>query len=189
MTKKPNKRLIDAMYHYYNSHSRRVSQHYIHARTKHPFFCDVLFRDQRFKHDGGPDNHLKLGRKTKGAIRLATPVIVDMSHPAGNDSGHIGSADEPIRTITTFDNIQVATPIVIDGVDVSHLPKLPDGRYLDIRLRMLKPSELAAAHSFPKDYILTGNRSEQVKQIGNSVPVMTAAAMCEADFKQGGIAA
>ena len=63
MTKKPNKRLIDAMYHYYNSHSRRVSQHYIHARTKHPFFCDVLFRDQRFKHDGGPDNHLKLGRK------------------------------------------------------------------------------------------------------------------------------
>ena len=121
---------------------------------------------------------------TKGAIRLATPVIVDMSHPAGNDSGHIGSADEPIRTITTFDNIQVATPILIDGVDVSHLPQLPDGRYLDIRLRMLKPSELAAAHSFPKDYVLTGNRSEQVKQIGNSVPVMTAAAMCEADFKE-----
>lgn len=119
---------------------------------------------------------------TKGAIRLATPVIVDMSHPAGNDSGHIGSADDPIRTITTFDNIQVATPILIDGVDVSYLPQLPDGRYLDIRLRMLKPSELAAAHSFPKDYVLTGNRGEQVKQIGNSVPVMTAAAMCEADI-------
>jgi len=62
--------------------------------------------------------------------------------------------------------------------------RLPDGRYIDIRLRMLKPSELAAAHSFPKDYVLTGNRGEQVKQIGNSVPVMTAAAMCEADFKE-----
>ena len=64
------------------------------------------------------------------------------------------------------------------------LPRLPDGRYIDILLRMLKPSELAAAHSFPKDYVLTGNRSDQVKQIGNSVPVMTAAAMCEVDFKE-----
>ena len=43
---------------------------------------------------------------------------------------------------------------------------------------------LAAAHSFPNDYVLTGNRCEQVKQIGNSVPVMTAAAMCEADFSE-----
>ena len=59
---------------------------------------------------------------------------------------------------------------------------LEDGRVIDIRIRMLKPSELAAAHSFPKDYVLTGNRGEQVKQIGNSVPVMTAAAMCEADI-------
>lgn len=105
---------------------------------------------------------------TKGAIRLATPVIVDMSHPGGNDSGHVRSADAPIRTITTFDNVQLA------------LPMLEDGRLIDIRLRMLKPSELAAAHSFPADYKLAGNRTEQIKQIGNSVPVMTAAAICEA---------
>lgn len=61
-------------------------------------------------------------------------------------------------------------------------PVLEDGRIIDIRIRMLKPSELAAAHSFPPDYVLTGNRGEQVKQIGNSVPVMTAAAMCGADL-------
>ena len=53
-----------------------------------------------------------------------------------------------------------------------------------VRIRMLKPSELAAAHSFPSDYILTGNRGDQVKQIGNSVPVMTAAAMCECDLRK-----
>ena len=47
---------------------------------------------------------------------------------------------------------------------------------------MLKPSELAAAHSFPKEYVLTGNRGEQVKQIGNSVPVRTAEAMMAADL-------
>ncbi len=117
---------------------------------------------------------------TAGAIRLATPVILDMSRPGGNDSGHIGSADAPIRTITTYDNMQVATPVIFDKA--VGLPRLPDGRYIDIFLRMLKPSELAAAHSFPRDYVLTGNRGEQVKQIGNSVPVMTAAAMCEADL-------
>lgn len=119
---------------------------------------------------------------TAGAVRVATPVILDMSRPGGNDSGHIGSAEEPIRTITTFDNVQVAIPLIFDKA--VGLPRLPDGRYLDIRIRMLKPSELAAAHSFPPDYKLTGNRGEQVKQIGNSVPVLTAAAMCQADLER-----
>ncbi len=119
---------------------------------------------------------------TAGAIRMATPIILDMSRPGGHDSGHIRSADKPIQALTTCDNVQVATPVIFD--EAVGLPRLPDGRYVDILLRMLKPSELAAAHSFPKDYVLTGNRSEQVKQIGNSVPVMTAAAMCEADFKK-----
>ena len=119
---------------------------------------------------------------TAGAIRLATPLILDMSRPGGHDSGHVRTADKPIQTLTTCDNVQVAIPVIFDKA--VGLPRLPDGRYIDIRLRMLKPSELAAAHSFPKDYVLTGNRGEQVKQIGNSVPVMTAAAMCEADFKE-----
>lgn len=42
---------------------------------------------------------------TAGAVRVAMPVIVDMSRPSGSDSGHVGSADAPIRTITTFDNV------------------------------------------------------------------------------------
>lgn len=109
---------------------------------------------------------------TKGAIQVATPVIIDMSRPGGNDSGHIHSADDPIQTITSCDAMQLALPV------------LEDGRFLDIRIRMLKPSELAAAHSFPKGYVLTGNRGEQVKQIGNSVPVMTAAALCEQMLKK-----
>lgn len=117
---------------------------------------------------------------TAGAIRLATPVILDMSRPSGNDSGHIRSADEPMRTVTTFDNMQIAIPVIFDKA--VGLPRLPDGRYIDIFLRMLKPSELAAAHSFPKGYKLTGNRGDQVKQIGNSVPVRTAAAMCRVDL-------
>jgi len=109
---------------------------------------------------------------TAGAIQVATPVILDMIRPGGSDSGKVRSSDVPLQTITTCDAMQ--------GV----FPMLEDGRLLDIRIRMLKPSELAAAHSFPKDYILTGNRGEQVKQIGNSVPVMTAAAMCESSLME-----
>lgn len=108
---------------------------------------------------------------TGGAVRMITPLILDMSRPGGNDSGHIRPANKPIQTLTTCDNVQ--------GV----FPMLEDGRIIDIRIRMLKPSELAKAHSFPDDYRLTGNRGEQVKQIGNSVPVMTACAMCDADLE------
>lgn len=107
---------------------------------------------------------------TAGAVRMVTPLILDMSRPGGHDGGHVRPADKPIQTLTTCDTVQGVFPV------------LEDGRVIDIRIRMLKPSELAAAHSFPPDYVLTGNRGEQVKQIGNSVPVMTAAAMCGADL-------
>ena len=107
---------------------------------------------------------------TGGAIRKVDAVILDMSRPAGPDSGHVRSSKEPMRTITTYDNVQGVFAV------------LDDGRLLDIRIRMLKPSELAAAHSFPKDYMLSGSRADQVKQIGNSVPVQTAKAIVKAIF-------
>ena len=109
---------------------------------------------------------------TSGAIRMVTPIIIDMSHPGESSSGRVSSADSPVKTITTRNNTAAVFPM------------LEDGRIIDIYIRMLKPSELAAAHSFPADYLLTGNRGQQIKQIGNSVPVQTAAAMCESALKQ-----
>lgn len=41
-------------------------------------------------------------------------------------------------------------------------------------MRMLTPRELARSHSVPDDFVITGNKTEQTKQIGNSVPVRTA---------------
>jgi site-specific DNA-cytosine methylase len=42
---------------------------------------------------------------------------------------------------------------------------------------MLKNHELKRAHSFPDDYVLKGNITEQTKQICNSVPVKLARAL------------
>ena len=104
---------------------------------------------------------------TSGAIRVITPLVL------GRDAcAKCRPAEKPMPTLTC------------GGAMRGIFPMFEDGRLVDIRIRMLKPSELAAAHSFPKDYVLTGNRGEQVKQIGNSVPVMTAAAMCEADLRE-----
>jgi len=85
-----------------------------------------------------------------GAIGLAQPFLVEYY---GN--GQARPVSDPLPTITTKDRFALIEP--------QH-----DGR-MDIRFRMLRPNELAAAQSFPKDYIFTGNQVEIVKQIGNAV--------------------
>jgi len=55
---------------------------------------------------------------------------------------------------------------------------------IDIRFRMPVPDELKLAQGFPADYRITGNRAEQVRQIGNSVPVNTSRALIMAVLKQ-----
>ena len=43
---------------------------------------------------------------------------------------------------------------------------------------MLQPHELKQAMGFDPDYVITGNRGEQVKQIGNAWEVRKATALC-----------
>lgn len=146
----------------------------IGAQTTHDRFriCTPLVIGQQGGAEARPIDKPCPTIATGGAVRVITPLVMDMSHPADtNDERRVIGGDEPMHTVTTRNNSAAVM-----------LPVLEDGRVIDIRIRMLKPAELAAAHSFPADYVLTGNRGDQVKQIGNSVPVMTAAAMCEADF-------
>jgi len=39
----------------------------------------------------------------------------------------------------------------------------------ECEFRMLEPHEITAGMAFPKEYIMTGNKREQVKQAGNAV--------------------
>lgn len=157
------------------------------AGGQHHALCQPVIIDH-FKNGEAQSVDDPIGAQTThDRYSVVQPFIMDYFGLKHDHAHHVKGIDKPMRTITTFDNVQIATPVIFD--EAVGLPRLPDGRYIDILLRMLKPSELAAAHSFPKDYVLTGNRGEQVKQIGNSVPVLTAAAMCEVDFSQGGVAA
>ena len=51
---------------------------------------------------------------------------------------------------------------------------------VDIKMRMLKVSELKRIMGFPSDYVLVGSQAEQKKYIGNAVEVGMAKVMCEA---------
>lgn len=51
---------------------------------------------------------------------------------------------------------------------------------IDIKMRMLKISELKAIMGFPSDYVLVGTQSEQKKYIGNAVEVNMSRRLCEA---------
>ena len=97
---------------------------------------------------------------TVARVRTFKPIVIDNAN-----GGTIRGSHEPINTVTLKDQHMMALPV------------LEDGRRIDIFMRMLTPRELARAHSVPDDFVITGNKTEQTKQIGNSVPVRTARAL------------
>lgn len=99
----------------------------------------------------------------KGAVRKFEPIVIDNAN-----GGVIRGSHEPLNTVTLKDQ------------HMMYLPVLEDGRRIDIFMRMLTPRELARSHSVPDDFVITGNKTEQTKQIGNSVPVRTARALVRA---------
>ncbi|GAA0305595.1 DNA cytosine methyltransferase [Halarchaeum salinum] len=92
---------------------------------------------------------------------LVSPFLVEYY---GN--GRAQSVEDPLPTVTTRDRFALVVPELY-----------PFG--LDVRFRMLKPSELAAAQGFPSDYDFAGSTKKDVtEQIGNAVPVNLARALC-----------
>jgi DNA (cytosine-5)-methyltransferase 1 len=102
---------------------------------------------------------------TENRFGLAQPFLIKY-----NKTGGPCSVDAPLDTVVSHDRFALITPELLDKGD-------HPVAYLDIRFRMLQPSELAAAMSFPTDYQFTGNRGDRVKQIGNAVAVNLAAAL------------
>lgn len=94
------------------------------------------------------------------------PFIVKLNRGATTED-----IDAPLTTVMSGGNHHALCQLVCDHQN--HGKAEP----LDIFMRMLTPRELARAHSVPDDFVITGNKTEQTKQIGNSVPVRTARAL------------
>lgn len=75
-------------------------------------------------------------------------------------SGGIRQIDKPLDTLTTRARFGLVTAGEMGGA-------------VDVCYRMFRPRELARAHSFPDDYRFAGGITDQIRQIGNSVPVST----------------
>ena len=79
-----------------------------------------------------------------------------------NSTGGPRPVWEPLGTLTTKPRYGLVTSgeLTTGGGDV----------FIDIRSRMLKPAEQAAAHSFPRGYVLGGTLEQQTRLLGNSIP-------------------
>ena len=131
---------------------------------------------------------------TAGAVSLIESFILATGHTSGGN--RCRSLDEPLSTIVTKAEHCLATPLIVkyngsekslhsvdkplDTISTKERFGVLEGVIFDIRYRMLQPHELAAAMSFPPEYIFTGKKEDQVKQIGNAVPPILAEALITA---------
>ena len=114
----------------------------------------------------------------------ATPFLI--RYNGGENRGH--SLDEPIPVLDTSNRYGLVQPLFepllmeyygnggchpisnpLPTITTSDRFALISPKNVRLGFRMLEPHELAAAQSFPKDYIFTGSRADVVKQIGNAV--------------------
>ncbi len=106
-----------------------------------------------------------------GNVALVDPQLLQLTH-----GGRNLSSDKPLPTVTTAKRGEVA---LVQSRTGSGMLVNSGGRQVlvDVLFRMLQPHELAAAMGFPADYKITGNKGEQVKQVGNAWSVEQAEAL------------
>jgi DNA (cytosine-5)-methyltransferase 1 len=125
-------------------------------------------------------------------------MVMPVTHHDG--SARQRALDVPLPTITSAHRGELAVIVPAFGERKGQAPRthdvdaptpaicatghihLAEGRAepeVDVLFRMLRPHELAAAMGFSDEepYVFTGNQEEVTRQIGNAVPVNTAAAL------------
>ncbi|UJL29957.1 DNA cytosine methyltransferase [Mycolicibacterium vanbaalenii] len=101
-------------------------------------------------------------RPTGDALATVTATerhaLLMRNNTARGDQGQMSTpTSEPARTITTTGHQSLLTADR-PTIDVD-----------DVLFRMLEPREIAAAMDFPPEYVMLGNRREQVRLAGNAV--------------------
>jgi len=121
----------------------------------------------RYSHGGAAldvtDPMPTIATEKGGVFALSAPIV----RPFIDDyEGPPKSLDQPLGTITSRDRFALCVPEL-----------WPWG--LDVRYRMLQPSELKQAQGFPADYEIVGTKTDRTEQIGNAVPVNLAKSLCK----------
>lgn len=128
----------------------------------------------------------------RGEHALIQPFLVPYYGTSRPDS-----VDEPMATLTAKDrlglvqafligqqsgaaarSISLPAPTIATAGAISLVQ--PHPHEMDIHFRMLQPHELAGAMGFPAGYRFAGSKGDQVRQIGNAVPVGIATALTAA---------
>ena len=132
-----------------------------HIALVQPFLCAIRYS----KPPKGLDEPMPT-LCTGNHMGLVEPFLVKFY-----GTGQAARLDTPLDAVTTRDRFGLVT---VGGRQYR----------LDIRFRMLQPHELAQAQGFARDDHFVGTRTEQVRQIGNAVPVRTAQALCETTLRR-----
>lgn len=102
-------------------------------------------------------------------VRDALPTLTTVDRHAlimrnNNNTGDQSSMSTPawqvMRTVTTAGHQSILTPGDIEAATA---------QVDDVHFRMLEPHEVKGAMAFPADYVILGNRREQVRMCGNAV--------------------
>ena len=132
-----------------------------------------LMRTQATRNETGlltaPGAHMLMeyyGNGQMHPVAKAIPTITTTDRFAmittmrGTSPEHLAAsnapATDPFRTFSAGGNH--------NGITEWTVPEIEDCEF-----RMLEPYEISAGMAFPKSYIMTGNKREQVKQAGNAV--------------------
>lgn len=147
-----------------SAHSLEFPVPTLTAGGSHVALCEPMLIGQQSCAAARPVSEPVPTVASAGAIALIEPYLVK----------YYGSAlaqpvTEPLDTVTARDRFGLVQPTIEHHGQQYRL---------DIHFRMLAPHELAAAQGFPIGYQFAGTREARVKQIGNAVPVNTAAALC-----------
>ena len=126
---------------------------------------------------------------TENRFGLASAFLTPGFGEADGQQPRVHSLGDALPTVAAQGHMHLASaPLEAGalGVDPRRLV-IVDGQLLvlDIRFRMLKNSELAAAMGFPADYQFTGTKTDVTRQIGNAVCVNLAAALVGAILDDG----
>jgi len=101
---------------------------------------------------------------SKSPAQLITPEAAFIDDCQGEPK----PLDKPLNTQPASDRFALVVPdLVQDGLQMA----------LDVKYRMLKPTELKQAQGFSKDFELKGSKTKRTEQIGNAVPVNMARAV------------